>query len=298
VLLAFEEAEREADEEAQRAWLTFVVVGGGATGVELAGALAELSHHVLRQDFRHIEPARAQILLVEAGERLLPAFTPGISEDAKERLTAMGVTVKVDTRVEDIGAEGVVVSGQRVPAKTVLWAAGVTASPLAQSLARGSGAELDGAGRVKVAPDLSVPGAPDVFVVGDLARVPFGTDIVPGVAPAAMQEGTHAGEMIARRVSGLRTEPFHYFDKGSLATIGRAAAVAERGTIRLTGFTAWLAWLAIHLFFLIGFRNRVIVLLQWAWAYFVYDRGARMITQPWKAGRPPASPPEEAARAA
>ncbi len=282
VLLAFEEAERETDADRQRAWLTFVVVGGGATGVELAGALAELAHHVLTSEFRRIQPHRAQILLVDAGDRLLPAFTPGLSEDAKETLTRMGVSVRVGTMVDLIDADGVVMAGERVPARTVLWAAGVKASPLARSL----GAPLDGAGRVRVASDLSVPGAPDVFVVGDLAYVEFGSPKrqVPGVAPAAMQEGAHAARMIARRVSGRETVPFHYVDKGILATIGRAAAVAEIQGMQLTGFVAWLTWLTIHLFFLIGFKNRLLVMLEWAWAYFAYDRGARMITQAWRAG--------------
>jgi NADH dehydrogenase len=297
VLLAFEEAEREPDEERQRAWLTFVVVGGGATGVELAGALAELAHHVLHADFRRIQPTRARILLVEGGDRLLPAFTPGLSEDAKETLAGMGVSVEVATKVEGIDADGVVLGGKRIAARTVLWAAGVRASPLATTL----GAPLDGAGRVLVADDLSLPGHPEVFVVGDLAHVEHEGKLVPGVAPAAMQEGAHAAKAIARALVGGKRVPFRYFDKGSLATIGRAAAVAERDTIHMTGFVAWLAWLVIHLFFLIGFRNRVLVMLEWAWAYVAYDRGARVITQAWRptaAVRGPASqlPPPPAPR--
>jgi NADH dehydrogenase len=279
VLLAFERADRETDPEVQRAWLTFVIVGGGATGVELAGALSELAHHVLKSDFRHIDPSSARILLVEGTSRLLGTYASELSENAREALTGMGVTVRLDTKVQEIDADGVAMGDERVAAKTVLWAAGVKASPLAACL----GAPLDGAGRVKVAPDLSVPGAPDIFVVGDLAALEEHGKPVPGVAPAAMQGGAHAAKMIARRVAGKKTEPFRYNDKGSLATIGRNAAIAEIGQIRLTGFVAWLAWLLIHIVFLIGFKNRILVLLQWAWAYAVYDRGARVITQPWTA---------------
>jgi len=278
VLLAFEEAEREDDEEKRRAWLTFVVVGGGATGVELAGAVAELAHHVLHRDFRRIQPASAQILLLEGGDRLLAAFAPELSENAKDTLTGMGVSVQLATRVESIDADGVIIGGKRVPSKTVLWAAGVKASPLAAAL----GVPLDSMGRVKVTSDLSVPGAPDVFVVGDLALVMQDGKPVPGVAPAAMQGGTHAAKMIVRRVAGRTTTPFRYLDKGSLATIGRAAAVAEVSSVKLTGLVAWLAWLFIHLLFLIGFKNRVLVLIEWAWAYLAYDRGARVITQRWR----------------
>jgi NADH dehydrogenase len=279
VLLAFERADRETDPNVQRAWLTFVIVGGGPTGVELAGALAELAHHVLKSDFRHIDPRSARILLVEGTPRLLGSYAADMSENARETLTGMGVTVHLETKVKMIDEEGVEMGDERIAAKTVLWAAGVKASPLADSL----GVPLDGAGRVKVSPDLSVPGAPEVFVVGDLAIVEQDGAPVPGVAPAAMQGGAHAAKMIARRVQGRRTTPFHYLDKGSLATIGRAAAVAEIGQIRLTGLVAWLAWLLIHIVFLIGFKNRLLVLLQWAWAYFAYDRGARVITQPWAA---------------
>jgi NADH dehydrogenase len=279
VLLAFERADRETDPNVQRAWLTFVIVGGGPTGVELAGALAELAHHVLKSDFRHIDPRSARILLVEGTPRLLGSYASELSDNARETLTAMGVTVHLETKVKMIDEEGVEMGDERIAAKTVLWAAGVKASPLADSL----GVPLDGAGRVKVSPDLSVPGAPEVFVVGDLAIVEQDGAPVPGVAPAAMQGGAHAAKMIARRVQGRGTTPFHYLDKGSLATIGRAAAVAEIGQIRLTGLVAWLAWLLIHIVFLIGFKNRLLVLLQWAWAYFAYDRGARVITQPWAA---------------
>jgi len=279
VLLAFERADRETDPDVQRAWLTFVIVGGGATGVELAGALAELAHHVLKSDFRHIDPRSARILLVEGTPRLLGSYARELSENARETLTAMGVTVRLETKVKMIDEDGVEMGDERIAAKTVLWAAGVKASPLAESL----DVPLDGAGRVKVAPDLSVPGAPEVFVVGDLATMEQDGKPVPGVAPAAMQGGAHAAKMIARRVDGKGTKPFHYLDKGSLATIGRAAAVAEIGQIRLTGLVAWLAWLGIHIVFLIGFKNRILVLLQWAWAYLAYDRGARVITQPWAA---------------
>jgi len=287
VLLAFERAERERDPEKQRAWLTFVVVGGGPTGVELAGALAELAHHVLTSDFRHVDPGSARILLVEGSERLLGAYARELSENARETLTGMGVTVRLSTRVDAIDGQSVTMGDERIAARTVLWAAGVKASALAASL----GVPLDDAGRVKVGADLSVPGAPDVFVVGDLACVGEGDAVVPGVAPAAIQGGIHAARTIARRLRGMPATPFVYKDKGSLATIGRAAAVAELGAIRLTGPVAWLAWLFIHLLYLIGFKNRLLVLLQWAWAYALFDRGARVITQPWGTKMGTAAPP-------
>jgi NADH dehydrogenase len=279
VLTAFESAERELDEDARRAWLTFAIVGAGPTGVELAGALSEIAHHVLETDFRRIDPRSARILLIEGSPRVLGTYASDLSESARETLTEMRIEVRLNTQVTAIDAAGVTMGGERVDARTVLWAAGVTASPLARTL----GCPLDGAGRVHVEPDLSVPGAPEVFIVGDLARVESDGKLVPGVAPAAMQAGRHAARMVTRRLAGRPTEPFRYLDKGSLATIGRAAAVAEIGNIHLSGFVAWLAWLLIHLLFLIGFRSRVLVLMQWAWAYVAFDRGARVITQPWKA---------------
>jgi NADH dehydrogenase len=284
VLRAFEEAEREADPDRQRAWLTFAVVGAGPTGVELAGALSELSRHVLRDEFRRIDPRSARIVLVEGGPRVLSSYAADLSTSARETLATMGVEVRLRAQVTAIDEAGIDLrtteggAFERLEARTVLWAAGVTASPLAATL----GVPLDGSGRVKVLPDLSIPGEDDVFVIGDLACiVDEAGKPVPGVAPAAMQQGRHAAKVIRRRLARQSTLPFHYVDKGALATIGRAAAVAEVGNVHLHGLVAWLAWLVIHVMFLIGFRNRVLVLLEWAWAYVAFERGARVITTPW-----------------
>ena len=276
VLLAFEAAERETDPVRRSALLTFVVVGGGPTGVELAGALGEIARHVLASDFRRIDPRDARVILLEAGPRILPAFTPDLSEKAVRQIARLGVEVRTGAAVTGIDRDGVALGDRRIEARTVLWAAGVAASPLARSL----GAPLDGAGRVLVNPDLTVPGAASVFVIGDLAALVRDGRPVPGVAPAAIQEGRHAAANILRSLRGRPLEPFRYHDKGSLATIGRAAGVADFGRIRLSGFPAWLAWLVVHIFFLIGFRNRFLVLFEWAWVYFTYDRGARLITGP------------------
>jgi NADH:quinone reductase (non-electrogenic) len=275
VLLAFEAAERESDPERQRAWLTFVVVGGGPTGVELAGALSEIARQTMLRDFRRINPSSARVILIEGNERLLPPYPPDLSAKAASQLRALGVEVMTSTIVTRVTDHEVSAGETIIPTRTILWAAGVQASPLARSL----GVPLDRAGRVLVAPDLSVPGHPDVFVIGDLAAVTQddGTP-VPGVAPAAIQEGIHTAKNIASIVNGEPTVPFHYRDKGSLATIGRAAGVADFGRIKLSGFIAWAAWLAVHIFFLIGFRNRLLVILQWAWAYVTFQRGARLIT--------------------
>jgi NADH dehydrogenase len=288
VLSAFEAAERADDEAARRAWLTFVVVGGGPTGVELAGALAELARHALARDFRRIDPAQARVVLVEAADRVLTAFAGDLSESAAEQLARLGVEVRRHAPVTAIDAGGVTLgkSGaagaapageEHIASRTVLWAAGVAASPLARSL----GAPLDRAGRVKVEPDLTIPGHPEVSVIGDLAALLEESGRpVPGVAPAAIQEGRHAARNVRRALAGKPREKFRYRDKGSLATIGRAAGVADFGRVRLHGFLAWVAWLAVHIFFLIGFRNRVLVMIEWAWAYVTYDRGARLITGP------------------
>jgi NADH dehydrogenase len=272
-LLAFEAAERERDPEARRAWLTFVVVGGGPTGVEMAGALAEIARHTLARDFRRIDPRTARVILVEAGERVLPAYPGQLSERAKEQLETLGVQVWVGGAVTGVDEGGVAIGADRVAARTVVWAAGVQASPLARSL----GLPLDRAGRVRVAPDLTVPGCPGVFVIGDLALVEEDGRAVPGVAPAALQMGAHAARNVLRSVRGEPLVPFRYRDKGSLATIGRRRGVALIGRLRLSGLVAWLAWLGIHIFFLIGFRNRFVVLFTWAWAYFTYQRSARLI---------------------
>jgi NADH dehydrogenase len=273
VLLAFEAAEREDDPARRRAWLTFVVVGGGPTGVEMAGAFAEIARHSLSREFRRIDPHTARVILVEAGPRILPAYPPDLSAHAVRQLEGLGAQVWVGMPVTGLSAEGVEMGKEHVAARTVVWAAGVAASPLARSL----GAPLDRAGRVKVAPDLTLPGHPEVQVIGDLAAVVQDGALVPGVAPAAMQMGRHAARNVLRALAGQPPLPFHYADKGSLATIGRRSGIALFGKLRLWGFPAWVAWLAIHIFFLIGFRNRFVVLFSWAWAYFTYQRSARLI---------------------
>jgi NADH dehydrogenase len=275
VLLAFEAAERESDPERQRAWLTFIVVGGGPTGVELAGALSEIARQTMLRDFRRINPSSARVILIEGLDRLLPPYPNDLSAKAAAQLRALGVEVMTNTIVTNVSDHEVCAGETIIPARTVLWAAGVQASPLARCL----GTPLDRAGRVLVAPDLSVPGHPEVFVIGDLAAVTqTNGKPVPGVAPAAIQEGIHTAKNIVRMANDQPTLPFRYRDKGSLATIGRAAGVADFGRIHLSGFIAWAAWLGIHIFFLIGFRNRLLVILQWAWAYVTFQRGARLIT--------------------
>jgi NADH dehydrogenase len=276
VLFAFEAAEREPDAELKRAWLTFVIVGAGPTGVELAGALTEIARHALARDFRHIDPAQARVILLEGSPRVLPAYVEPLSERARRQLEGMGVEVRTGQVATAIDAHGVGVGSERIESRTVLWAAGVAASPLARSL----GAPLDRAGRVHVEPDLTIPGRDDVYVIGDLASLVQDGKPVPGVAPAAMQEAEHAVRNLRLTLQGKPRLPFRYRDKGSLATIGRAAAVADFGRIKLSGGVAWLAWLFIHIFFLIGFRNRFVVLFLWAWSYITYDRGARLITGP------------------
>jgi NADH dehydrogenase len=274
MLLAFERAEREPDPERQRDWLTFVIVGGGPTGVELAGALAEVAHHALARDFRAIDPTRSRILLIEGGPRILPPFPPELSEKALEQLKGLGVEVRCGAVATGIDAEGVFIGSERIKARTVLWAAGVAASPLARSL----GVPLDRAGRVLVTPELTVPGHPEVFVIGDLASLQQDGKPLPGVAPTAMQEGRHTAENLRRAIRGEPLQPFRYHDKGSLAVIGRGAGVAAFSKSNWSGLIAWWAWLLVHIFYLIGFRNRVLVLLEWAWAYLTWQRGARLIT--------------------
>jgi NADH:ubiquinone reductase (H+-translocating) len=274
VLSAFELAEREPDPDKRHAWLTFVVVGAGPTGVELAGALCEIARHALAKDFRHIDPAQARIILLEGSGRVLPPYDPRLSEKARQQLQRLGAEVHTDQIVTSIDADGVSVGEKRIAAKTVLWAAGVTASRLGRTL----GVPLDRAGRVIVNSDLTIPGYGNAYVVGDLASLTQDGALVPGVAPAAMQEARHAAKNILRTLRGEPRLPFRYRDKGSLATIGRWSAVAQFGKFHLSGPLAWLAWLCLHILFLIGFRNRVIVLFQWAWSFFSYDRGARLIT--------------------
>lgn len=275
ILLAFERAEWEKDPEARGSWLTFVVVGGGPTGVELAGALAEISRHALASDFRDIDPARARVILVEGAGRILPALPAELSEKAADQLAALGVAVRTGARVTRIEADAVWLGQERIGTRTALWGAGVTASALTRSL----GVAVDRQGRVLVGPDLTAPGHPEIFVIGDAAALEDRGKPVPGVAPAAMQEGRHAARNIRRALAGRPLLPFRYVDKGTLATIGRAAAVADIRGWRLSGFFAWIAWLAIHIFFLIGFRNRVLVIIEWAWAYVSWQRGARLITR-------------------
>jgi len=277
VLLAFEAAEREPVEARRRAWLTFVVVGGGPTGVELAGTLAEIARHALLRDFRVIDPTQSRIILLEAGSRVLSGFAESLSAAAARSLASLGVEVCTGSAVTRI-ARGIVEAGPiRIAAETVLWAAGVTASPLARTL----GVPLDRAGRVLVEPDLTIPGHPEVFVIGDLATfLHQGGTPLPGMAPVAIQMGQHAVGNILRAVRGEAMRPFRYRNKGMMATIGRNAAVAEMGPVRLHGFVAWLVWVVVHILFLIGFKNRVLVMIQWAWAYVTFKRGVRLITGP------------------
>ncbi len=270
VLVAFETAEREEDEAERNALMTFVIVGAGPTGAELAGALSEIARQTMLRDFRRINPSSARIILVEGKDRVLPTYPPKLSAKAQSQLEHLGVEVITSAVVTSLNDREVGIGDKTLPTRTVLWAAGVKASPLARSL----GVPLDRAGRVLVNLDLTIPGHSDVFVAGDLAAI----DNVPGVAPAAIQEGNHTAGNIERAVAGKPLRPFHYFDKGSLATLGRAAAVADIRGIKLSGFIAWVAWLTIHIFFLIGFRNRFLVITQWAWAYVTYQRGARLIT--------------------
>ncbi len=275
ILLAFEEAERATSEELRDQLMTFVVVGGGPTGVELAGALGEISRYTLARDFDNIDPTWAKIYLLEAGPRILPMFPESLARKAVTYLNRLGVRVRTGALVTGVDNEGVWLGEERIRAHTVLWAAGVTASPLGKSL----GVPLDRAGRVAVEQDLSLPGHPEVFVVGDLAILngPDGKPY-PGVAQVAIQQGKQAAKNIRRRVAGAPTEPFHYFDYGNMATIGRNRAIADIRGIHLGGIPAWVAWLFIHILYLIGFRNRLVVMLQWTWAYFTFQRGARLIT--------------------
>jgi NADH dehydrogenase len=274
MLLAFEIAERETDDAARREWLTFVVVGGGPTGVELAGTFRDVARMTLAKDFAHIDPSTARVILIEGSPRVLSAYDPELSASAQKQLEALGVEVRTDQKVTLIDADGVMIGDERIPARTVLWAAGVAASPLGRTL----GAPMDRAGRVMVRPDLTMPGHPEIHVVGDLAHLEQDGSPIPGVAPAASQMGAHAARNILLAIDGKPTIPFHYVDKGSMATIGRNAAVAQVAGLKLSGIPAWLMWMFVHIFFLIGFRNRVLVMIQWAWSYFSYDRGARLIT--------------------
>jgi len=278
VLVAYEAAEREIDESEVANWMTFVIIGAGPTGVEMAGALAEISRRVLERDFRKIDPGRARIVLIEAGPKVLPAMSPESSASARRQLERLGVEVITDSPVTAVDDRGVTHGGTRLDSRTVIWAAGVAASPLGKALGASASVKLDRAGRVIVNQDLSVAGADGVFVIGDLASISSDGKPVPGLSPAAMQEGRHAAKNILRLIRGEPTLPFHYRDKGTLATIGKAAAVADIGGLHFGGLIAWLMWLFVHIFFLIGFRNRFIVVIEWAWNYARNDRGARLIT--------------------
>ena len=308
LLSAFEAAELERDPERREEWLTFVVVGAGPTGVEMAGQIAELARDTLPRDFRAADPRSGRILLVEAADRVLTGFPPSLSAKAERSLRRLGVTPVLERAVIDIDNTGVTVedSGgatERIPARTVVWAAGVTASALATALAEATGAEQDRAGRVTVEPNLSLPGHPEVLALGDMVRV-RGRDgtatTLPGVAPVAMQQGRYAAKAVRARLYGSTQPPFRYFDKGNLATIGRAAAVADIKGIKLSGFLAWVTWLVVHLFYLIGFQNRLLVLIRWSIGFVTRGRGTRLITSPANAdaeGRPAANPePTEVSR--
>ncbi|HYY23019.1 MAG TPA: NAD(P)/FAD-dependent oxidoreductase [Thermoleophilaceae bacterium] len=291
ILSAFEAAEMEPDPARQRAWLTFVIVGGGPTGVEMAGQIAEIARDTLPLDFRAIDPRTARILLIEMEDRLLTSFPPKLSKRAARALEELGVTPQLGKTVTGI-AEGEVTieagdgAAERVPARTMIWAAGVTAAGVAGTLAELTGAERDRAGRVTVAPDLTLPGHPEAFAIGDMVRVrgKDGTPVVlPGVAPVAMQQGRYAAKVILRRLREERTPPFRYHDKGNLATIGRARAVADVKGLKLSGFPAWLIWVFVHLWYLIGFQNRILVLIRWAFSFVTHGRGARLISgPPWE----------------
>jgi NADH:ubiquinone reductase (H+-translocating) len=273
ILSAFEKAELDDDPETRRALLTFAIVGGGPTGVELAGTLGEIARHTLKREFRRIDPHDARVLLLEAGPRVLSSFPESLSAKAQRQLERLGVEIRTGVPVTHIDAGGVTLGDERIATHTVLWAAGVAASPLAQSL----DVPLDRAGRVSVADDLSVPGHPDIFIAGDLATLQSNGKPVPGVAPAAKQMGTHVAATLRARIDGRAATPFRYRDWGNLATIGRRAAVVDLGRLRFSGFLAWSFWLAAHIFFLIGFRNRLVVLLDWAVAYWTHQRNARII---------------------
>jgi NADH dehydrogenase len=288
ILIAFEAAEREADPDLRRAWMTFVLVGGGPTGVELAGALGEIAHDTLRRDFRSIRPDETRIILVEAVDRVLPPYPADRSVSAKKQLERLGVDVRTRTRVVGLDENGVRVTGpdgseEAIAAKTVLWAAGVLSARFARIVAEATGAQTDRAGRVLVEPDLTIPGHPEIFVVGDAAVEPWKPDKpTPGVAQGAIQGGKYAAKVIRRRILGRPYDPFHYSDHGDAAIIGRLSGVTNIGWLgpfgRQGGFTAWALWLGIHLFYLIGFSNRIVVLVRWAWTFLTHGRGTRLIT--------------------
>jgi NADH dehydrogenase len=282
ILYAFEAAEREDDPELRRAWLTFVIVGAGATGVELAGALAEIARDTLRGDFRSIHPDEARILLLDGAARVLPPFPEELSAAAERSLIRLGVRPRTGVRVTAVDRDGVTIEtaqgGERIAARTVVWAAGVAASNFTGIVARAAGARQDRMGRIMVSPDLTLPGHPEIFVIGDAANLEWKGKPLPGVAPVAMQQGRYAAYVIAERIRGREAEPFRYRDKGNLAVIGRASGVADFGRMRFHGWPAWLLWLTVHLMYLAQFRNRLLVFIRWGFQYATFDRGARLIS--------------------
>src|SRR5436190_7559931 len=286
ILLAFEYAEKTTDEAARKAAMNFVIIGGGPTGVEMAGAIAEISRYTLAKDFRHIDPSQARVILIEGGPRLLGPYPEDLSESARKQLTELGVQVYTNVRVTNITEEGVQMDGEFIPCRVKIWAAGNNASFVGKTVS----APVDRVGRVVVNDDLTVPGHPEVQVIGDLANFSHRNgEPLPGISPVAMQQGRHAARNILRMIRGEKPTPFRYFDKGSMATIGRNKAVADLKFFHLSGFPAWLAWLFVHIIFLVGFRNRLLVLVQWAWAYLSFDKGARLITRNFQSEhRPPA----------
>lgn len=274
ILRAFEVAEKEPDSQKRQALLTFVLVGGGPTGVELAGAIAEMARRGLARDFRRSNPASARVVLVEGEPRIIPTFPASLTRKARQKLQQLGVEVRTGVYVTDVSPNGVKIGDEYIAAKNIVWTAGVKASPVGEWL----GAEVDHNGRVKVLPDLTVPGHPNIFVIGDTAHAMQNGKPLPGLSPVAMQEGRYVAKVIADRVAGkAHMRPFHYVDKGNLAVVGRSFAVADIGPIHFAGFLAWLTWIAVHIFYLIGFRNRLLVLIQYAWAYFTFQAGARII---------------------
>jgi NADH:quinone reductase (non-electrogenic) len=286
ILLAFEYAEKITDETARKAALNFVIIGGGPTGVEMAGAIAEISRHTLAKDFRHIDPSQARVILIEGEPRLLAAYPKDLSASARKQLEDLGVEVRTGARATKLSEAGVQVNGEFIPCRVKIWAAGNNASFVGKTL----GVPVDRCGRVIVNDDLTIPGHPEVQVIGDLANFPHQTgQPLPGISPVAMQQGRHAARNVLAMTQGRKPQRFRYWDKGTMATIGRNKAVADLRFMHLSGLPAWLAWLFVHIIFLVGFRNRLVVLFQWAWAYLTFDKGARLITRNFQSEqRPPA----------
>jgi NADH:quinone reductase (non-electrogenic) len=284
ILLAFEYAEKTPDEAARRAAMNFVIIGGGPTGVEMAGAIAEISRYTMARDFRHINPSEARVILIEGEPRLLAAYPPDLSESARKQLADLGVEVRTSTRATNLTDDGVQIGDEFIPCRVKIWAAGNNASFVGKTL----GVPSDRAGRVIVNDDLTIPGHPEVQVIGDLANFPHQTgQPLPGISPVAMQQGRHAARNVMAMIQGRKPQRFRYWDKGTMATIGRNKAVADLKFVHLSGLPAWLAWLFVHIVFLVGFRNRLLVLVQWAWAYLTFDKGARLITRNFQSEQRP-----------